>query len=56
LGFDETSATIEKTITAYNKLRPHTSCDYLTPEQAHQKSGALKKRWKNYNRILLTKP
>lgn len=31
----------------YNSLRPHMSCDWLTPEQAHQYNGNLKKRWKN---------
>ncbi len=55
-GFEETASMIEKTISAYNQLRPHGSCDYLTPEQAHQKSGILKKRWKNYNQSLLTNP
>jgi transposase InsO family protein len=47
-GFEETAAKIEKTIIAYNNLRPHSSCDYLTPQQAHQKSGKLRKKWKNY--------
>jgi transposase InsO family protein len=55
-GFEETSRVIEKTIAAYNQLRPHASCDYLTPDQAHQKNGTLKKRWKNYNQNLLTNP
>lgn len=32
-------------IQAYNQLTPHGSCDYLTPEQAHQRQGLLKKRW-----------
>jgi len=39
---------VEKTIAIYNSERPHASCDYLTPEQAHEKSGLLKKRWKTY--------
>ena len=30
----------------YNILRPHGSCDYLTPEQAHQMKGPLTKRWR----------
>ena len=55
-GFEETSAMIKKTIATYNQLRPHASCDYLTPDQAHQKSGPLKKRWKNYNQNLLSNP
>lgn len=32
----------------YNTCRPHASCDYLTPEQAHQRYGTLKKRWRTY--------
>lgn len=56
LGFEETSRVIEKTIVAYNQLRPHASCDFLTPDQAHQKNGVLKKRWKNYNQNLLSNP
>lgn len=56
LGFEETSNQVVKSITAYNNIRPHSSCDYLTPEQAHQKSGTLKKRWKKYNQKLFTNP
>lgn len=41
---------LAKAILAYNSLRPHDSCDHLTPEQAHQKSGKLNKKWKNYKR------
>lgn len=32
----------------YNYLRPHGSIDNLKPAEAHQRSGELKKRWKNY--------
>jgi putative transposase len=56
LGFEETSTLIQKTIDTYNQLRPHASCDYLTPNQAHQKNGTLKKRWKNYTQNLLSNP
>ena len=35
-------------IKTYNKQRPHMSTNMLTPEQAHQTSGTLKRRWKNY--------
>jgi putative transposase len=37
-----------ETIAIYNTLRPHSSCDYLTPVEAHQQNGILKKRWKDY--------
>jgi putative transposase len=42
---------ITKGIAAYNQLRPHISCDFLTPDEAHQKNGVLRKRWrtKAYN-------
>lgn len=50
LGFEQTKQQIEKNIKAYNELRPHASCDYLTPNQTHLQSEKLNKRWKNYNK------
>ena len=35
-------------VAVYNNNRPHASCDYLTPEQAHHQHGVLKKRWRTY--------
>ncbi|MCH2449339.1 MAG: IS3 family transposase [Gracilimonas sp.] len=32
----------------YNQLRPHSSIERLTPEQAHSKTGPLQRKWKNY--------
>jgi transposase InsO family protein len=37
---------VEKAISAYNQLRPHMSCDYLTPAQAHVTTQELVRRWK----------
>jgi putative transposase len=37
---------VSKGIHAYNNLRPHMSCNYLTPVEAHQKTGLLNKKWK----------
>jgi putative transposase len=45
----EVQFVVKDTVRVYNNLRPHASCDYLTPDQAHNMSGVLKKRWKNYN-------
>lgn len=50
LGFAETAKKVYTGIKSYNELRPHASCDYLTPQQAHLKSGKLKKRWKDYHK------
>ena len=47
MGFQQTSMQIAKSIQAYNEIRPHSSCDYLTPEEAHFKEGTLRKRWKS---------
>ena len=49
-SFELTSRRVARTIEVYNSLRPHGSCDDLTPNQAHLKSGELKKRWKNYRK------
>ncbi len=37
---------VEKAVNTYNQIRPHASCNYLTPEQAHQQQGQLPHRWK----------
>ena len=47
-GFEQTYAKIHSSIKAYNELRPHSSCDYLTPCQAHEQGNVLNKRWKDY--------
>jgi hypothetical protein len=39
---------IDKSIADYNCVRPHSSCDYLIPEEAYQSSSALKKWWSKY--------
>ena len=56
IGFEATSQLITTSINAYNHLRPHSSCDFLTPEQAHQQKGLLNKRWKNYYNKNMEKP
>lgn len=39
--------TVQRSITAYINLRPHMSCDYLTPNVAHLATKPLVKHWKN---------
>jgi putative transposase len=48
VSFEQTYQNIDRSIKAYNELRPHGSCDYLTPCQAHRQGNVLKKRWKKY--------
>ena len=35
-------------VSIYNYERPHSSIEFLTPVEAHQKSGTLERKWKNY--------
>lgn len=51
VNFDQTYDLVAQSISAYNQIRPHSSCDYLTPNQAHQTLTPMKKRWKNYPRL-----
>ena len=45
---DEFQTAVCNSIQAYNVLRPHASIDYMTPEEAHARSGEIKRRWKHY--------
>jgi putative transposase len=49
LGLEQTGKKISESIQAYNTIRPHLSCDFLTPEVAHLHTGVLKKQWKSRN-------
>lgn len=46
--FKHAEQNVDNAIYSYNTLRPHASCDYLTPDEAHQREGILPKRWKKY--------
>lgn len=37
---------VDEAIKKYNEIRPHDSCDRLTPRMAHEQKGVLKKHWK----------
>lgn len=45
-SFEHAQAAIDDAVYHYNHSRPHASCDYLTPVQAHNQNGTLAKRWK----------
>jgi transposase InsO family protein len=46
--FETAKKHVAKSIVIYNTLRPHSSCNMLTPQIAHMQTGKLKKHWKNY--------
>jgi len=51
LGFEQTLLKVKNAIENYNEMRPHLSCNFLTPNQAHLEALPMLRRWKNYNKI-----
>lgn len=45
-SFTDARQAVDNAVEKYNHIRPHDSCDKLTPVQAHNQSGFLRKRWK----------
>ena len=45
-NFELASLTVSNAVNTYNTVRPHDSCDRLTPDAAHQRQGPLPMRWK----------
>lgn len=45
-SLSEAEAAVNHAIRQYNHIRPHASCDYMTPVAAHTQTGLLKKRWR----------
>jgi len=45
-SFNEADEIVTSAIEKYNHIRPHSSCDNLTPVQAQDHNGILRKRWK----------
>lgn len=55
-SFSEAEQEVQVAVEKYNHIRPHDSCDKLTPVQAHDQNGFLRKRWKSKaeNELLIT--
>ena len=49
-NIDIAKSEIKKFIEFYNRQRPHRSVQWLTPNAAHQCTGALRRVWKTYRR------
>jgi len=50
-NYEAASRAVNNAVKTYNEHRPHASCNYLTPIQAHTQIGELKRRWKNYYKV-----
>jgi putative transposase len=50
LSFEQTLLKVKNAIENYNNMRPHLSCNFLTPNQAHLEALPMLRRWKNYSK------
>jgi transposase InsO family protein len=41
----EANEAVKTAVDKYNNRRPHASCNYLFPSEAHKQTGEMKKRW-----------
>jgi transposase InsO family protein len=48
---DQVKDALVEIIKTYNTERPHCSINFLTPQMAHQQSGVIKRKWKNYYKV-----
>lgn len=46
LDFNDAHEAVKKAIYKYNNIRPHRSCDMMTPVEAHFNKGIMKTHWK----------
>lgn len=46
VNYEVAREAVQQAIENYNRLRPHRSCNYHTPEQAHRMQGELAKKWR----------
>ena len=51
----EVRAAVKAAVDFYNHERPHLSLEGMTPAQAAQCEGEMKKRWKSYREIAIKK-
>jgi len=56
LNIDKARCSAEIAIDIYNRMRPHSSVDMMTPEKAHTQTGSIKRRWKGLFTLPAAKP
>lgn len=55
-NINQAQCSAEIAIDIYNRVRPHSSVDMMTPEKAHTQTGPIKRRWKGLFNAAATKP
>jgi len=48
LSMDDAKRNVNHAIKTYNQKRPHWSCQFLIPEQAHKKGKFKLKKWSKF--------
>jgi len=49
-SFEQAEAAVSKAVNTYNEVRPHDSCNRMTPDLAHQQQGTIPMKWKKRER------
>lgn len=55
-NISQAQCSAEIAIDIYNRLRPHSSVDMMTPEKAHTQTGPINRRWKSLSNPAAAKP
>jgi putative transposase len=55
-SINQAQCSAEIAIDTYNRLRPHSSVDMMTPAKAHTQTGPINRRWKGLFNPAATKP
>lgn len=53
-SIEKANQAMQAAVELYNNKRPHSSLNYLTPNQAHHLTGIIKRNWKNYKKVCIT--
>jgi transposase InsO family protein len=51
-SFEQAYQAVQNAVITYNSLRPHASCNYLTPQEAHRQQGLLPRKWKSKKEVI----
>lgn len=54
IDYNDAHEAVKKAISKYNNIRPHRSCDMMTPVKAHINKGIMKTHWKKKKEIKTT--